>query len=60
MKETILKTCPRCKDDYTGYPAISRRDNKTEICSACGTSEAVFDFSIHKKIEQERSWLKEK
>jgi hypothetical protein len=24
--------------------AISRRDNKTEICSACGTQEALEDF----------------
>lgn len=45
-------TCPRClggipndlrRGEYIG--AISRTDNKTEICSACGTSEALEDFS---------------
>ena len=46
--------CPRCGKTYTEFPAISRRDNKTKICSACGTEEALFDFQIHK----EREWLK--
>jgi hypothetical protein len=45
------KTCPKCSGwipnnktpgAYAG--AISRRDNKTEICSACGTMEALEDF----------------
>lgn len=36
--------CPRCQNPYTGYPAISRMDNMTEICSECGTEEAVADF----------------
>lgn len=40
--------CPRCKGpipkagregDYPG--AISRVDNSTEVCSACGTDEAI-------------------
>lgn len=26
------------------YPALSRRDNKTEICSPCGQEEAMIDF----------------
>lgn len=40
--------CPRCQhfipDDVTpgAYPgAISRVDNKTEICSSCGLDEAI-------------------
>ena len=37
MKE---KQCPRCGKYYSDYPAISRKDNKTEICSDCGLSEA--------------------
>jgi hypothetical protein len=49
MKE--LPICPKCSGyipnnntpgAYSG--AISRRDNKTEICSACGTQEALEDF----------------
>ena len=38
-----LRLCPKCDGLYTGYPAISRRDNKTEICTACGISEALED-----------------
>lgn len=38
------KTCPSCGQVYDGYPAISRADNKTEICSPCGTREALDDF----------------
>ena len=37
--------CPRCSQNLSGHPAISRRDNKTEICSDCGTSEAMCDFA---------------
>jgi len=36
--------CPRCKKDYDDYPALSRLDNKTNICSKCGTEEALFNF----------------
>jgi hypothetical protein len=27
------------------YPALSRMDNRTYICSACGTAEAMRDFT---------------
>lgn len=44
-------TCPRCghlipNDQRPGayIGAMSRRDNKTEICSACGTEEAMIEF----------------
>ncbi len=30
--------------DSTDFPAISRRDNETEICSQCGIDEAIADF----------------
>ena len=36
--------CPRCGRVTTDYPALSRRDNKTKICSQCGTDEAFADF----------------
>lgn len=35
-----LNTCPRCGNEIIGYPAVSRFDNETEICSDCGTDEA--------------------
>jgi hypothetical protein len=40
-----LKQCPRCYMNYTGFPALSRLDNKTSICSPCGTDEAMQDFA---------------
>lgn len=43
------KICARCKKYIQGYPAISRRDNKTEICSKCGNLEALEDFIKYKK-----------
>ena len=33
--------CPKCKKYYDGYPALSRVDNKTKICSMCGIAEAM-------------------
>lgn len=53
MKGTKLKyknrICPHCKKPIIGYPAISRKDNKTEICSNCGTLEALEIFYINQK-----------
>ena len=39
----VMKTaiCPICKKAYTGYPAVSRKDSKTEICPDCGIREAL-------------------
>ena len=37
------KTCPSCKVTYTDYPALSRR-GLGDICSGCGTREAIEDF----------------
>ena len=64
--------CPRCKKrTYYKYPALSRRDNKTEICSECGNAEAMFDImkynahiqevytkeELQKIIDREQAWL---
>lgn len=38
------KKCPICHKKIVGYPAISRKDNETEICSECGIVEALNDF----------------
>lgn len=35
------RVCPVCGETYTDYPALSRRDNKTEICPQCGIVEAI-------------------
>lgn len=41
MKELGIKICPKCGKEYTEYPALSRKDNKTEICPNCGMLEAL-------------------
>lgn len=50
MNDLGIKICPRCGKEYEGYPAISRKDNKTEICSYCGVQEAleIFDDKFYK------------
>ena len=45
----VSKICARCGKAISGYPALSRKDNKTEICSNCGTLEALEDFMIYKE-----------
>lgn len=46
------KVCPICGREYTGYPALSRVDNKTEICPDCGVIEALEDYI--KNIKRKR------
>ena len=38
------KICPNCQQKYTQYSAISRVDNKTNICPTCGIKEALIEF----------------
>lgn len=38
------RKCPKCGKYYVGYPALSREDNKTEICPECGVKEALTIF----------------
>lgn len=43
---TDLEKCPCCGVSiFKGTYAISRRDNKTHICSNCGMKEAIEDMS---------------
>ncbi len=51
--------CPRCKKKrmVVVFPAISKRDEKTKICSECGVAEAIFDFTMQRKKDAERAWL---
>ncbi len=39
-----MRICPKCKNEYNEPPAISREDNKTEICPGCGVAEAMDAF----------------
>lgn len=43
------KLCPRCHQPIGEDPALSRRDNKTYICSQCGTAEALEDWKNRTK-----------
>jgi hypothetical protein len=36
--------CPSCLQITDCYPAISRKDDETEICSDCGLAEALEEF----------------
>ena len=44
--------CPICDEPLGKYPAISRQDNKTKICSNCGTLEALAAFKESLKGEK--------
>lgn len=35
------RICPNCGRYLVCYPAISRKDNQTEICRTCGLKEAL-------------------
>lgn len=59
----VPNICPRCQDNWIPnnqqpghHPgAISRADNKTEICSACGVDEAMKDH-FDNGCEQNNQW----
>lgn len=57
---TDLIECPRCLlirlHPEEGRNALSRRDNKTYICSPCGSDEAMFDLAI-KRFETDLNVL---
>lgn len=47
------RICPKCGKQYSGYPALSRTDNKTKICPDCGTKEAVDEYyKFMKKVDE--------
>ena len=39
-----LMKCPICGKVFTDPPALSRKDNKTQICPECGIDEALEAF----------------
>ena len=38
-----MEKCPKCGGPLGKRPALSRRDNKTDICADCGFKEAMED-----------------
>ena len=49
-----MRHCDRCGKDYKEYPAISRRDTITEICSDCGNEESYVDYYGIKKMPKDQ------
>lgn len=45
MNDKITRICPVCGREYTEPPALSRIDNKTDICPDCGMMEALAAMS---------------
>lgn len=50
----LIKFCVRCQQNYFNTPALSRRDNATDICPTCGTEEAIVDLTLalHLDLDQ--------
>lgn len=38
--------CPRCLKNVGETPAVSRKDNATEICDECGVEEGLLDAGL--------------
>lgn len=51
-----MRQCPRCGKKYNDHPAISRKDNKSEICPQCGLAEALLAMTK----EEDRTWYIDK
>lgn len=47
------RICPICGQTYHEPPALSRADEKTQICPDCGTREALQSMGVDTD-EQER------
>jgi len=58
VDEKKLFRCPRCQGYSCDYPALSRGDNRTDICSNCGSEEALqcMMFSREDFLKLFRSW----
>jgi len=48
------RACPRCGSAVMDFPALSRTDNKTKICSPCGQIEGIEDLVTGQPLPQ---WL---
>ncbi len=45
-EKRTARTCPVCSREYTGIPALDRRDNRTPICPDCGTRQALESIGV--------------
>lgn len=49
------RVCPLCGREYTEPPALSRADNTTDICPACGMMEALASIPGWRESPAERT-----
>lgn len=49
-----MRTCQKCGKKYSEYPALSRKDNLTEICPSCGMREALEELEQLKSENSEK------
>ena len=54
-----MKECPICNNFYNEPSAISRTDNKTEICSQCGTKQALEVFMKYEKKRKNEKYRRD-
>jgi len=54
-EESVRQSCPRCLGQIEGYPAVSRTDDATEICSPCGQTEAMESF-MYEVVKTQDMW----
>ena len=47
------RICPLCGRTYLQPPALSRKDNKTEICPLCGAREALEAAPLSPEVREE-------
>ena len=52
-EDIVRKICPVCGGPLTAHPALSRRDNKTEVCPDCGIRQALSDFGMDEAKQEE-------
>ena len=52
-EDIVRKICPVCGGPLTEHPALSRRDNRTEVCPDCGIRQALSDFGMHEAGQEE-------
>lgn len=55
MSEMKARICPICRRVYTEPPALSRRDNTTDICPDCGMMEALAAIPRRREGPAERT-----
>lgn len=50
-----MKICPKCRRSFPRLLALSRIDNKTMICDACGAREALQSIPKRRLSHEERT-----